>query len=342
MAGFFSTINKVITLMTSAMFTLTSCGVIYDDLEPCNGGAKMRFVYDYNLESANAFPAQVDCLTLHIYDADGNFIKTVTEESSVLADEDWRMEINLDPGKYHAVAYGGIACDKASFAHALTPGTGSNYQNISMQLKPGEAGKKLHDHFHGAVDFEINGDALDYTPVTLRMTKTTNNVRVLLQNINGEPLDGNDFEFSIIDDNTVLDHTNMPVAGHSTIYNAWRKGQFSTAEAGNPDNAETDATGTRADDIRIGYGDLSTSRLHLTTGARLVVHSNESQKDVLSLPLCTYLAMCNNYDFGDQEFLDRCSNYTLALLLGNDNNWICMEISVAGYTVRINNIDFEK
>ena len=107
--------------MTSAMFMLTSCGVIYDDLEPCNGGAKMRFVYDYNLESANAFPAQVDCLTLHIYDADGNFIRTVTEESSVLADEDWRMEINLDPGKYHAVAYGGIACDKASFAHASRP-----------------------------------------------------------------------------------------------------------------------------------------------------------------------------------------------------------------------------
>lgn len=341
MAEIFSTNNKVIALITGAILTLTSCGVIYEDLEPCNGGAKMRFVYDYNLESANAFPAQVDCLTLHIYDAEGNFVKTITEQSTVLADEDWRMNINLEPGKYHAIAYGGIACDKSSFAHAVNPTDGSIYQNISMQLKPDMAGEKLHDHFHGAVDFEIDGDALDYTPVTLHMTKTTNNVRILLQNINGDPLDGNDFEFYITDDNTVLDHTNMPVAGHSTIYNAWRKGQFSTAEVGNPDNAETDATGTRVDDIRIGYGDLSTSRLLLTTGARLVVHSNESQKDVLSLPLCTYLAMCNNYDFGDQEFLDRCSNYTLALLLGNDNTWVRMEISVAGYTVRINNIDFE-
>lgn len=341
MAGFFSTGSKVIALMSGAMFTLTSCGVIYEDLDPCDSGAKMRFVYDYNLESANAFPAQVDCLTLHIYDSDGNFVRTVAEQSSVLADEDWRMDVNLDPGRYHAVAYGGIACEKASFAHDTTPGDGSNYQDISMRLKYGMAGKKLHDHFHGVVDFDVDGDSPYYTPVTLRMAKTTNNVRVLLQNINGDPLDGNDFEFSITDDNSLLDHNNVPVPGHLTIYNAWRKGQFSVAEIGNSHNAGRSAADAAPDDVRIAYGDMSTSRLYFSTDARLIVHSKETQKDILSLPLCKYLAMCNNYDFEDQEFLDRCSNYTLALLLGGDNSWIRLDISVPGYSVRVNNIDFE-
>lgn len=331
------------TLLVTAMsaLALTSCEVIYDDLDPCPGGAKMRFVYDYNLEQANAFPAQVDCLTLHIYDADGNFVKTVTETSSVLADEDWRWDIDLAPGRYHAVAYGGIACDKASFAHAAVPAAGTHYAGISMQLKPGMAGNKLHDHFHGAVDFDIDADALDYTPVTLHMTKTTNNVRILLQHLSGEPLDGNDFDFSITDDNTLLDHTNMPVAGHAVTYPAWRKGQFSTAESGTPETSAARADGDPLDDVRVGYADLSTSRLHRSTGAKLVVHSHEAQKDIINIPLDTYLVMCNNYEFGDQEFLDRCSNYTLAFFLDEHDKWVQMEIRVLGYTVRINNIEFE-
>lgn len=35
---------------------LSSCHGIYNDLEPCSQGVRLRFVYDYNMEYANAFP----------------------------------------------------------------------------------------------------------------------------------------------------------------------------------------------------------------------------------------------------------------------------------------------
>ena len=43
---------------------LSSCHGIYNDLEPCTRGVRLRFVYDYNMEYANAFHSQVDCLAL--------------------------------------------------------------------------------------------------------------------------------------------------------------------------------------------------------------------------------------------------------------------------------------
>ena len=43
---------------------LSSCHGIYNDLEPCSQGVRLRFVYDYNMEYANAFHSQVDCLAL--------------------------------------------------------------------------------------------------------------------------------------------------------------------------------------------------------------------------------------------------------------------------------------
>lgn len=47
---------------------LASCDSFNEQLEPCPQGARLRFVYDYNMEFANAFPSQVDCLTLLVYD----------------------------------------------------------------------------------------------------------------------------------------------------------------------------------------------------------------------------------------------------------------------------------
>lgn len=335
MTNHFTLSKAVIAVMTGAALALSSCGSVFDDLDPCRGGLAMRFVYDYNLESANAFPAQVDCITLHIYDDSGRYMTTVTETSSVLADENWRMNVDLDPGTYHAVAYGGIACDQASFGHANVPAEEKHYSTISMQLLPGMAGTRLHDHFHGAVDFTVSADALDYTEVTMRMTKTTNHLRIILQQLDGKPVDGNDFEFYITDDNTVLDHTNRPVAGYGTTYKAWRTGQLDSAPEA--DAESRDYTGDLAP---VGYADLSTSRLHLSTSPQLVIYSKEHNQNIVELPLNTYLTMANDgvEGWGDQEYLDRCSRWNLTFFLDRNNLWADTRIIINGWTVRINDL----
>ena len=91
------------------LVSLSSCEKIYDDLEACPHGVSLRFVYDYNMAYANAFPKKVDCLTLYVYDSEDNYVAThVVTADSLLKDEGWRMQLELPEGSYHFVAYGGI------------------------------------------------------------------------------------------------------------------------------------------------------------------------------------------------------------------------------------------
>ena len=101
--------------VASMSFAFSSCENIYEDLDPCAHGVSLRFIYDYNMEFANAFPKKVDCLTLYIYDEEGNYVDTRVVTGPELRDESYRMTLDLAPGKYRFVAYGGMACEKSSF-----------------------------------------------------------------------------------------------------------------------------------------------------------------------------------------------------------------------------------
>ncbi len=313
---------------------MTACGSVFDDLEPCVTGVEMRFVYDYNLEQANAFPSQVDCLTLHIYDASGKFVTTVEETSAVLADESWRMSLQLAPGRYSAVAYGGIACDKASFAHEAVPAAGSSVGDIAMNIRDSHIGTRLHDHFHGELDFNVTSAEGAYNTVTMRMKKTTNHFRILLHHIDNTPVDGRDYTFTISDRFHVLDHSNNPVGNEAIAYPAWVTGQTPAADA----DARADGNMAGA----AGYAELSTSRLHLSAAPVLSIVHNESGREIVRLPLNTYLLMTKSDAEGwtDQEYLDRCSRWNLTLFLDRDNQWSQTKIIINGWTVRINSSDF--
>lgn len=106
-----------------AALSLSSCESIYEDLAPCSHGVSLRFVYDYNMEYANAFPKKVDCLTLLIYDSGGNYVGMRTVTGPELQDETYRMQLDLEPGRYRFIAYGGMAW-RRTFVRIRTAGTG--------------------------------------------------------------------------------------------------------------------------------------------------------------------------------------------------------------------------
>jgi len=88
------------------MMLSSACGIINEDLDPCPDAAvNLRFVYEYNMEFANAFHNQVDCLSLYIYDEEGNFVTKQTELTREnLADENFRISLKLPEGNYRAIA----------------------------------------------------------------------------------------------------------------------------------------------------------------------------------------------------------------------------------------------
>ncbi|MDE6823704.1 MAG: FimB/Mfa2 family fimbrial subunit [Duncaniella sp.] len=313
------------------MVSFASCdSLIYDDLDPCDEGLRLRFVYDYNMEFANAFPSQVDCLTLLVYDKDGNYIETRTVTDRVLlSDEDWRMDVTLPAGTYRLLAYGGLQCEQASFAFMTQPQNALT--TVEVGLKPtcitSPVGTRLHDLFYGALEVTVPEESKAYTEATVKMMKDTNNLRIILQNTNNTTVDNSDFTFSLTADNTLFDWQNNIIPTSVTDYQPWTRGQ---SVAGiDPETAK---------EFEVAYAEFSVSRLMANADTRLEILRKSDNTKVLSIPLVNYLLLYKSELFADmpsQEYLDRENRWSMILFLQN-GYWLSTKIEVNGWTVRIN------
>lgn len=318
-----------------ALTGLTGCSsLINDDLDPCPQGVVLRFVYDYNMEFANAFPSQVDCLTLLVYDAQGRLVETRTETSSVLADENYRMILDLPAATYHFVAWGGMACGKPSFHFVNEPTVGSQLSQLAVSMNENcidaDPGKDLHPLFYGDLDLTIEDNMTEYKVATLYMMRDTNTIRILLQNTNLSPVDPDDFKFEITDNNTLLGWNNDVVPTQSGItYHPWATGQVTSGVA------------NEGEDAVLAFAEFSTSRFIYRSGARLTVTNVHTGQVVLSIPLVNYLLLYKSLRYESmpaQEYLDRENHWDMILFL-NDNVWISAYIYVNDWMVRLNSVD---
>lgn len=330
----------VVISSAAATVSLSGCSALLDEEpQPCPVGLEIRFVYDYNLERANAFPAQVDCLTLHIYDSEGRYVATRTETTDVLADEDYRMTVDLPEGEYRLLAYGGMECDRASFSHTSLPAEGSLDTEAGVILnpeclEPGSPKGHLHDHFYGSLKTEVRMSP-ERKAVTVKMMKNTNHFRMVLQHLSYEPIDGRDYDFRIVDDNTLFDHTNNLVDNGTVTYTPWATGSISTGTAETPD-------GRAINEVKIGYADMSTSRLMTRRSPRLIVTHKATNTEIINIPLNNYLLAFRSDHFswcGEQEFLDRKSDWQLFFFLSDPLTWYKAYIKVEDWIVRVNEID---
>ncbi len=316
---------------------LTSCDAVIDDALPeCREGLEVRFIYDYNMEWANAFPSQSHCLTLYVYDKEGRWVKTQRETGEPLADEGYRMHVDLEPGEYTLLAYGGVDCEAASFSFTANPET-IPLEDVELQLKQSQitepVGHDLHPLFYGRIEATVpEGETLEYTTVTVPMMKDTNNIRVLLCNLSGEPLGGDDFDITITDDNTLFNWNNDVMAtGDTVTYWPWTKGQASAGTL--PDGSES----------LLAFSELSTSRLIAGHNARLIVTRTRDRREIINVPLINFLLLLKSEQFaemGNQEYLDRESRWALTFFLEGDGSWMNVYIRINDWIVRLNNTEF--
>ena len=308
-------------LMIAAL-GMTSCedNIIFEEDEDCHSGINLQFVYDYHMEKdANAFTANVDCVTVYVFDTDENYLgKYFMETSNILQDENYRMHLPLEEGDYHLVVYGGTSCEDSKFN--FEPAWQSRAQGKQSDIKvtlpldaDGTSHTQLHDLaertgglFYGTLDVTITEH--DWREVHKMRTekvylmKDTNNIQVILQELSyPRHVDYNDFDYKIIDDNFVLDGYNalIPTATENfepyyTPYGAENRLMgYTEPGVNNGDPASIDPDDT----VQVACVEFSTSRLfadHMDT-ARLVVSSRtEFEKDgspkvVIDMPLIKYL-----------------------------------------------------
>ncbi len=318
-------------LFALGSLTLPSCDRLHEDLEPCPQGLKIRFIYDYNMEFANAFPSQVDCLSVYFYNEAGKCVTSRTDATeSQLSDENWRMTVDLEPGKYTVLAYGGMECDKSSFSFAADPESVS-LQNVVVDLKhsclTSPVGTSLHPLFYGRLVAEVAEDSNGYQDVTVSMMKDTNNLRVLLQQQDGGSVDNADYDFRVIDNNTSFKWDNDLLPSPKVEYFPWARGNAAAGVL--PDDS----------DASVAWAEMSFPRLVTGASPRLVIKNIKTGDTTVDIPLNNYLLLLKSElykQMTSQEYLDRESRWSLIFFLSPDGLWAQTTIVINDWVVRIN------
>ena len=313
------------------LVSVSSCESFFEYLEPCPHGVSLRFVYDYNMEYANAFPRKVDCLTVLIYDEEGHYVGTRTVTGTELQDEAYRMRLDLEEGAYHFVAYGGMACDKCSFGFTPMPGKDVALEQVEVMMDTdltAPVQEKLHNHYWGYLTLET---AELYHEGTVEMMKNTNNIRIILQQLSGDPVYAKDFNFRIVDDNTRFAWDNNLLPNGTVTYVPWAKGQAST---GIMDGGK---------EVVVAYAELSTSRLSAENSPKLIISTTEegNEREIVNIPLNNYLLLLKSELYEKmkaQEFLDRESEWYLLFFLDENNSWVRTSIKINDWIVRLDDI----
>lgn len=83
---------------------VASCDSFNEDLPECR--LSVKFKYDYNMEFADAFHAQVDKVELYVFDKNGKYLFKQAEEGSALSTGNYLMEVELPVGQYHVYGMG--------------------------------------------------------------------------------------------------------------------------------------------------------------------------------------------------------------------------------------------
>lgn len=340
-------------LLAMTVVMLTACdSTIYDDEGDCSVVYQVRFQYDKNLKWADAFANEVKSVNLYAYDEEGNLVWQQEESGPVLAGENYAMTLDLKPGKYHLVAWCGLNNDGSrpeSFTVPVVYPGEKNMDDLTATLNRDRdtdgtavSDSRLWALFHGETDIEIlPEDELEpgtYTE-TIKLTKDTNHVRVILQHMSAEDLDVRDFRFEIEADNGTLDCHNTIVPTENIVYRPWDT-QTGQAGVGKEDSRAVVM-------VRGAIADLTVSRLNADEpkSVMLSIYDNNKQERIAHFPVIDYALLAKEYyeeEYGhkmdEQEFLDREDEYTFTLFLDKDHKWLSSTIMIHSWVVVPNDV----
>lgn len=302
---------------------LSGCGWVHQGISECPAQLRVKFVYDYNMKFADAFRAEVTSVNLWVFDSDsGAPVWKGSASGEVLADEaGFEMELPIEAGKYDFVAWCGLA-DNTAFSLATYEPTSK--EQLAVTLQAAQSGTllvsdtELGGLYHGSVsgyEFKPANTFNDIQYVTVSLTKDTNAIRVLLQNLDGRELKPEDFSVAITDANSNLGWNNAVLSGPTITYEPWMTSFGSVGD--------TPAESKAIDTVATLLSELSMSRLIAGQECWLTVTRNTDGVEIIHIPLIEYLLLIKGHygQMTDQQYLDRQDDYSLMFILDRTNNW---------------------
>lgn len=294
---------------------------IYDDGVECRAVLALKFVYDYNIKYADAFPHEVKSMNVWAFDSDtGDLVWSEAMSNEMLAETGYVLETPLGDGKYDFVTWCGLPDSPEFTLGSYTP---ANKEELdvyltAMQENAGISDREFSGLYHGMemnVEFRIPKNRHIYKEVTLNVMKDTKNVRVLLQHLDGSPIKEEDFEAKIEARNGYLDWNNDVLENTSpVVYTPWGV-KYGVTGSDNGSRAITS--------ISTLLFEMSTSRLMRDRDVYLTITRKTDDTEIIHINLADYFIMVKGH-YGvmtDQEYLDRQDDYSIMFFIDENNNW---------------------
>ena len=306
--------NRYIRKTARLMLCLLALAVmpascIYEDEVPCP--VELRFVYDYNMEYADAFPRRVRDLQLYIFGQDGTLLDTrrATAPDEGFG-ETYRMNLqDLPAGTYTFLVWATDNAEAATKAYAFDPiaTTRTALTDMRLGLQPDAANNcnlTLPDLWHGLLrDFTITGSAP--TEATIHLVQDVKRFRVMLQRA----------------DETRLNYDNSILSSDDpTVYTPY------SLEEATVDNSPRTATS-----LHTLVGELNTLRLDATGEARFRIRNTAEERDLFDLNLIRYLELMRldrHADMPLQEYLDRENTWNVIFVVGGEGDEHLLSIQI--------------
>ncbi len=320
--------------MVVAMLATSSCNdglSIFDGEGDC--GVYISFEYNYNLKDANAFAKEVNSIALYVFDENDVLVDyTTTADKEALSKKTFEMRLQLAPGKYRLLAWGGVMNEESFdiLTDAKIGETRVEEVQVKMHRKYNDNGKAVVDQdllplYHGTELIEISDEKGTYRH-TMQLMKDTNVVRICLHELSGHEVDADDFIFEIEDSNGLYDWNNTLLDDEQITYSAWYQGSGTT---------EIETYSRATETITVVLAELTIGRIRANESSVLHIRNRETGEDVLRLPFAKYALLVKGYynrSMDDQEYLDRQDEYTMTFFLDR-GEWMSSKIYINSWRV---------
>ena len=321
------------------MLATSSCNdglSIFDGQGDC--GVYISFKYDYNLKKANAFANEVNSIALYVFDENNTLVDyTTTADKKALSKEKFEIPLQLAPGKYRLLAWGGVMNEESFdiLADAKIGETKIEEVQVKMHRKYNDNGEAIVDEdllplYHGSMPIVVSDEDGTYRH-TMSLTKNTNAVRILLHEMSGQQMDADQYIFEIKDNNGLYDWDNTLLNDEEITYSAWYQ------ETGSADLEESRAITS----ISVALAELTVGRMRADKSPILSIKNRQTGDEVVRIPLAEYaLLVKGKYreQMSNQEYLDRQDEYSLTFFL-NEGVWLDAYILINTWRVVLNNTE---
>ena len=329
--------RKVVRLIMMCLLGITllsSCSnsFIFDDEGDCEKHYYVRYVFDMNMNFADAFASKVSSVYLYIFDKEtGDLVKIYKESGEKLKQPGYRMEVDVDPGAYELIAWCGLENNDDLFT---LPEQISNREHAHCTLAreynhEGRAvqNKWLPTLFHGKEAVEFPDIQEGVYEVVIPLIKDTNNINLSMQHVGGQTLTSDMFTVTMTDGNGHLSHDNSVLEDEEIDYYPWHVA-----------DGNVDLTPTRDGEDLLNFfrAEISTSRLMADRDPRINIVDNATGNVVYSIPIVKWALELRSEQhsyMGNQEYLDREDEYNIMLYLDNkdERGWIAASIFINGW-----------